>query len=117
MPLKGLAGGLYKPLSRDDITAIHETSLTILENIGMTYESGLDETLAVLENSGLKIDRDKSRIYFDRQLVNAQAAAAPMKASPASSRAPTCLISIRVRYSVASSFTKTRKSTRSAAVK
>ena len=77
MPLKGLAGGLYKPLSRDDITAIHETSLTILENIGMTYESGLDETLAVLENSGLKIDHDKSRIYFDRELVNAQAAAAP----------------------------------------
>ena len=42
MPLKGLAGGLYKPLSPDDITTIHEASLTILENTGMTYESGLD---------------------------------------------------------------------------
>ena len=31
----------------------------------------------MLEKSGLKVDRDKSRIYFDRELVNAQAAAAP----------------------------------------
>jgi len=77
MPLKGLSGGLYKPLSPDDITAIHEASLTILENIGMTYESGLDETLAMLESSGLRVDREKFRIYFDRDLVEAQAAAAP----------------------------------------
>ena len=41
MPLKGLAGGLYKPLSSEDIATIHEASLNILENIGMTYESGL----------------------------------------------------------------------------
>jgi trimethylamine--corrinoid protein Co-methyltransferase len=77
MPLKGLAGGLYQPLSSKDIATIHEASLNILANIGMTYESGLDETLAMLEISGLKVDHDKSRIYFDRQLVNAQAAAAP----------------------------------------
>ena len=55
MPLKGLAGGLYKPLSPDDIAAIHEASLTILENIGMTYESGLDATLDMLESEGLKL--------------------------------------------------------------
>jgi trimethylamine--corrinoid protein Co-methyltransferase len=77
MPLKGLAGGLYKPLSTNDIATIHKTSLTILENIGMTYESGLDETLAMLEGKGLKVDREKARIYFDRDLVEAQAAAAP----------------------------------------
>jgi len=40
MPLRGLAGGIYKPLSPDDIATIHEASLTILENIGMTYERG-----------------------------------------------------------------------------
>jgi len=77
MPLKGLAGGLYKPLSTNDIATIHEGSLMILENIGMTYESGLDETLAMLEGKGLKVDRGKARIYFDRDLVEAQTAAAP----------------------------------------
>lgn len=77
MPLKGLSGGLYKPLSPDDIAAIHEASLTILEKIGMTYESGLDATLDMLEGEGLHLDREKSRIYFDRNLVMAQADLAP----------------------------------------
>jgi len=77
MPLKGLAGGLYQPLSPEDIAAIHEASLNILKNIGMTYESGLDETLAMLEGRGLKVDREKARIYFAPDLVEEQAAAAP----------------------------------------
>ncbi len=77
MQLKGLAGGLYKPLARDDITAIHETSLTILENIGMTYENGLDTTLGMLNGRGVKLDREKSRIFFNRELVMAQADLAP----------------------------------------
>ena len=77
MPLKGLTGGLYKPLSPDDIAAIHEASLTILETIGMTYESGLDATLDMLEGEGINLDREKSRIYFDRNLVMAQAGLAP----------------------------------------
>jgi len=77
MQLKGLTGGLYKPLSPDDIAAIHEASLTILENIGMTYESGLDATLDMLEGEGINLDREKSRIYFDRNLVMAQAGLAP----------------------------------------
>lgn len=77
MPLKGLAGGLYKPLSSNDIPIIHEASLTILENIGMTYENGLDETLDVLESRGLTVDRQRSRIFFDRDLVATQAECAP----------------------------------------
>jgi len=77
MQLKGLAGGLYKPLSPDNIAAIHEASLTILENIGMTYEGGLDATLDMLSNGGIKLDHEKSRIYFDRNLVMAQADLAP----------------------------------------
>ena len=56
MALKGLAGGLYQPLSSIDIATIHEASLTILENIGMTYESGLDEILDVLGSKGLNVD-------------------------------------------------------------
>ena len=77
MPLKGLAGGLYKPLSPDDIATIHETSLTILENIGMTYERGLEAILDMAEGKGAKVDREKARIYFERDLVATQAALAP----------------------------------------
>ena len=77
MTLKGLAGGLYAPLSSNNIATIHEASLTILEKIGMTYESGLDETLDMIEREGVRIDREKSRIYFDPDQVNAQADLAP----------------------------------------
>ena len=38
MSLKGLDGGIYKPLSPEGIQTIHDASLTILEKTGMTYE-------------------------------------------------------------------------------
>jgi trimethylamine--corrinoid protein Co-methyltransferase len=74
---KGLSGGIYKPLSENDIEAIHDASLNILENTGFTYESGLDSTLAMLENAGATVDRRAGRIYFPRDLLTAQAAEAP----------------------------------------
>jgi len=49
MDLMGLSGGIYKPLSKEKIDTIHHASLTILEKIGFTYESGLDTTLDLLE--------------------------------------------------------------------
>jgi trimethylamine--corrinoid protein Co-methyltransferase len=55
MNLKGLAGGHYKPLSEKDIQTIHEASLGILEKTGFTYESGLDDTLRMLEAAGWSI--------------------------------------------------------------
>jgi trimethylamine--corrinoid protein Co-methyltransferase len=77
MRLRGLTGGLYKPLSPDDIASIHEASLTILENTGMTYETGLDATLDLLESQGATLDRERSRVFFDRDLVMTQADLAP----------------------------------------
>jgi trimethylamine--corrinoid protein Co-methyltransferase len=77
MPLKGLEGGQYKPLSPTDIDTIHEASLTILEKIGMTYESGLDGTLEMLESHGAKVDRENSSVFFDRDLVATRADLAP----------------------------------------
>jgi trimethylamine--corrinoid protein Co-methyltransferase len=79
MSLKGLSGGLYRPLSPDQIETIHDASLKILESIGITYESGLDATLKMLEDAGATIDRNKARITFPRKLVVAQAAKAPQK--------------------------------------
>ncbi len=79
MNYKGLAGGLYKPLSENDVEVIHQASLDILEKTGFTYESGLEGTLALLENAGAVIDRKNDRIFFPRDLIMAQAAKAPAR--------------------------------------
>ena len=77
MSYRGLSGGIYKPLSEKDVATIHEASLNILEKTGFTYESGLDSTLALLENAGAFVDRKADRIYFPRDLILEQAAKAP----------------------------------------
>jgi trimethylamine--corrinoid protein Co-methyltransferase len=79
MNLKGLSGGLYTPLSPDQVKMIHNASLKILESIGITYESGLDATLVMLEDAGATIDRNSARVTFPRKLLTAQAAKAPEK--------------------------------------
>ncbi|MGD9174049.1 MAG: trimethylamine methyltransferase family protein [Desulfobacterales bacterium] len=77
MNLKGLSGGHYQPLSPQQIDTIHAASLKILESIGITFEPGLEATLAMLENTGASIDHRRSRITFPPKLVEAQAARAP----------------------------------------
>jgi len=79
MTLKGLSGGLYKPLLEKDIETIHNASLTILEKTGVTYESGLDDTLEMLQKAGATIDHDRARIYFPRGLIMEQAEKAPAR--------------------------------------
>jgi trimethylamine--corrinoid protein Co-methyltransferase len=74
---KGLSGGQYKPLSDNEVKAIHQASLDILEKTGFTFESGLGDTLALLENAGATIDRTAERIYFPKKLIREQAARAP----------------------------------------
>ena len=77
MDLKGLAGGLYKPLTRKNIETIHKASLAILEKTGVTYEEGLGATLDMLEMAGAHVDRDRARITFPRELIMEQAEKAP----------------------------------------
>ena len=77
MELKGLSGGLYQPLSSADIETIHQASMAILENTGITYESGLEETIDMLETHGARVDRERSRVFFPADLVDVQAARAP----------------------------------------
>jgi trimethylamine---corrinoid protein Co-methyltransferase len=79
MNLKGLAGGQYKPLSESDIQTIHDAALGLLEKTGFTYESGLDETLAMLEAAGARIDRAAARIRFPRQVVMEHVRKAPRR--------------------------------------
>jgi trimethylamine---corrinoid protein Co-methyltransferase len=77
--LKGLAGGQYKPLSERDIQTIHEAALVILEKTGFTCESGLDDTLAMLETAGAQVDRKAARIRFPREVVAEHIIKAPRR--------------------------------------
>ncbi|WP_419659120.1 MttB4: trimethylamin methyltransferase [Desulfosarcina variabilis str. Montpellier] len=77
MDLKGLRGGIYRPLSPDGIDTIHTASLSVLEKTGITYESGLDETVDMLADAGATVDREKKRIRFSPALISEQVAKAP----------------------------------------
>ena len=69
MNLKGLSGGRYRPLSDEAVRTIHDASIRILEKTGFTYESGLDDTLEMLENAGVFVNRENRRILFPKDLI------------------------------------------------
>jgi trimethylamine--corrinoid protein Co-methyltransferase len=77
MNLKGLSGGHYRPLTEKQIEKIHEVSLTILEKTGFSFETGVEDTVDMLEKAGAMVNTEKSRIYFPKDLVTDQAAKAP----------------------------------------
>ena len=55
------------PLSADQVGAIHEAALTILEDIGMVFM--LPEALDILAAFGVPVDRASQRVRLDRALV------------------------------------------------
>jgi len=73
----GLTGGIYKPLNSEQVGLIHGEALRLLEEIGMTYESGQDDLLELVEHAGCKADRSAKRIFFPRQLIEEMVALAP----------------------------------------
>jgi trimethylamine--corrinoid protein Co-methyltransferase len=77
MNLKGLSGGQYRPLSDEGINTIHKAAITILGKTGMTFESGLDDTLDMLEKAGARVDRAQGRIRFPGKLIEEQVKKAP----------------------------------------
>lgn len=79
MATLGLTGGQYRPLTETQIETIHQSALTVLEKTGLTYEPGMDDTLAMLEKAGATIDRDRARIYLPRDMIREQTAKAPGK--------------------------------------
>lgn len=58
--MNGLRGGQYKPLSEKNIIKIHETSLKILDEIGVKV--GLEEALQIFKKHGAKVDGEIVRI-------------------------------------------------------
>lgn len=75
----GLPGGHYQPLSAQQVESLHEAALSILEKTGFSYESGLNENLALTEEFGMEVDREHHRIYFPRDKVMEQVQKAPQQ--------------------------------------
>jgi trimethylamine--corrinoid protein Co-methyltransferase len=79
MRYMGLEGGQYHPLSAEQITTLHEASLQILEQTGITYENGLEEAIDLFAEHGGLVDRHKKIVSLDRRLVTESVALAPEK--------------------------------------
>ncbi|RLC98051.1 MAG: trimethylamine methyltransferase [Chloroflexi bacterium] len=67
VPIKGLAGGQYKPLTDDQVQRIHGAALSILARTGVSVEER--EALRLFEEAGASVDRDTSRVRLPRSLV------------------------------------------------
>ena len=79
MNLMGSQGGQYQPLSAQQIDTVHNAALTILEKTGITYETGLEKTVDMLEKNGAAVNRETKRIMLPRDLVAASVEKAPAK--------------------------------------
>lgn len=62
-------------VSADEVEAIHQASLTILEEIGMDFLHV--EARAMLKAAGAEVDPDSERVRFDRGMVEAAIGLAP----------------------------------------
>jgi trimethylamine:corrinoid methyltransferase-like protein len=60
----GLTGGIYKPLSSEQVELIHGEALRLLEEVGMAYESGQDDVLELVKHAGCRVDPAAMRIFF-----------------------------------------------------
>ena len=59
-----------EPLSQDQVEAIHETSLRVLEELGILFLN--DEALKVLEAEGCDVDWSTKNVRFDRGYITEQ---------------------------------------------
>jgi trimethylamine--corrinoid protein Co-methyltransferase len=73
----GLTGGIYKPLSSEQVELIHGEALRLLEEVGMGYESGQDDVLELVKHAGCRVDPAAMRIFFPTQLIEEMVAQAP----------------------------------------
>ena len=60
MTRKGLEGGKYKPLSEDDISHIHDTSMRVFEEVGFQVNS--EKALSFFRDAGAKIEGNIVRL-------------------------------------------------------
>ena len=63
------------PIDEDAVQAIHDASMTILENLGVLFLN--DAALSVFASQGCQVDWDSKRVRMDRTWVMEQVAKAP----------------------------------------
>ena len=63
------------PIDEDGIQAIHDASMTVLENVGVLFLN--DSALRVFDQHGCDVDWDSKRMRMDRAFVLEQVAKAP----------------------------------------
>ncbi|MFW6055451.1 MAG: trimethylamine methyltransferase family protein [Thermodesulfobacteriota bacterium] len=69
MGTAGLKGGLYRPLSMEQVRIIHEAALDILERTGIGFEPDLRPVVDVLVRSGAEITPKQNRLRIPRTLI------------------------------------------------
>ncbi|MFP4055484.1 MAG: trimethylamine methyltransferase family protein [Candidatus Brocadiia bacterium] len=74
-PGKGLVGGQYRPLSRDHIGRIHETSLRVLDQVGVRVD--LEEAREILAAKGARVDPADGRVRMKSGIVEKALRMAP----------------------------------------
>jgi trimethylamine--corrinoid protein Co-methyltransferase len=68
----------YRPfelISADELEAIHQASLRVLEEIGLNFL--LPEAREILRQAGAEVEPDGTRVRFDRALIEREVAKAP----------------------------------------
>jgi len=75
----GFVGGAYKPLNEKQLQEIHNTSLSVLENVGLHVPH--KEALEIFVSGGAHVDYDNCRVKFSPELVEEVIAKAPAKIS------------------------------------
>lgn len=60
-------GGIYRPLSIDNIVQIHETSMKVFKEIGIRVKN--NEALELFAKAGAEVDRNTSVVKLDEELV------------------------------------------------
>ncbi|MEJ2313805.1 MAG: trimethylamine methyltransferase family protein [Nitrospirota bacterium] len=60
-------GGLYRPLSAEDVVQIHEASMRVFEEIGVRVKN--EESLDLFAQAGARIDGETSVVKMDEDLV------------------------------------------------
>ena len=73
----GKNGGIYRPLTEDQVNTLHNAALDILKDTGIAYQTDQAALVEQLEGAGATIDRQKSRIKFDEDVVEKALAQAP----------------------------------------
>jgi len=77
MVKRGIRGGVFRPLSRSDIEAIHGASLEILEQVGLQVKS--KTIVEVFKKGGADVDEETNRVRIPEHLVKDSLSKAPRK--------------------------------------